>query len=518
MEYPEHYSIIKTGRLSLQNWLIKNYPDFYKYLSDKYANIDIKAALYMFYNGIDNIPLCEECGKPVKFHGYIYGFSKFCCPTCAGKNEEVQNKLKQSLISNHGENYKEQIIKKIADTKQKKYGDSKYNNLAKSKQTCLEKYGVDNPMKNDLIKEKSKQTCLEKYGNEYYFASEAFLKNKNGYVEKTKQTCLEKYGGLNCMSNPIVKNKVKQTCLEKYGVEWNCMRPDAKNSRNFNSVPNESFANLLNQYNIEYEREYHLNGKSYDFKVDNYLIEINPSPTHNINWNPYGGKLMNKDYHLEKTELAKHNGYNVINVWDWDDMDKILYLIYKKESIYARNCILKEIKAKECNDFLNKYHLQNTCKGQSVKIGLYYNDILVSVMTFGKPRYNKKYEWELLRLCFHKDYKIVGGSEKMFKYFISNYNPNSIISYCDNSKFNGDVYDKLGFILNTKKITPSRHWYNYKTHMHITDNLLRQKGYDKLFNTNYGKGTDNHDLMIKNNFIEIYDAGQLTYEWKKCRK
>ena len=512
MEYPRHYSTIKTGRSSLDNWLNKNYPEFYKYLKDKYNDIDIKTAIYMFYEGIDSIPLCE-CGKPVKFHGYMYGFSKFCCQSCAGKNDEVQSKLKNTLIDKYGENYREQITQKTANTKLVRYGDSKYNNSTKNKQTCLERYGVDNPMKHESVKEKSKQTCLERYGNEYFLLSEMFLKDKEIYIEKSKQTCLERYGGFNCMSNPDIKSKVNQTCLERYGVDWNCMRSEAKNSRNFNSIPNEEFANLLNQYNIVFEREYYLNGKSYDFKVGDTLIEINPSATHNINWNPYGGKLMKKEYHLEKTELAKHNGFNMINVWDWDDVHKVIYLISQKERIYARECVLKEIDKDECNNFLNKYHLQNTCKGQIVRIGLYYNNILVSIMTFGKPRYNKKYEWELLRLCFHKDYKIIGGSQKMFKHFISNYNPNSIISYCDNSKFNGNVYINLGFNLKSKNINPSKHWYNCKTHIHITDNLLRQKGFDKLFNTNYGKGSDNQTLMVENNFIEIFDAGQATYEW-----
>ena len=105
----------------------------------------------MFYEGIDSIPLCE-CGKPVKFHGYMYGFSKFCCQSCAGKNDEVQSKLKNTLIDKHGENYREQIAQKTANTKLVRYGDSKYNNSTKNKQTCLERYGVDNPMKHESVK------------------------------------------------------------------------------------------------------------------------------------------------------------------------------------------------------------------------------------------------------------------------------------------------------------------------------------------------------------------------------
>ena len=97
-----------------------------------------------------------------------------------------------------------------------------------------------------------------------------------------------------------------------------------------------------------------------------------------------------------------------------------------------------------------------------------------------------------------------------FIYFIRNYNPKSIISYCDYSKFSGDVYNRLGF-KKMKNSTPSKHWYNGK--QHITDNLLRQRGYDQLFNTHYGKGTSNEQLMLENGFVEIYDCGQMTFIW-----
>ena len=370
-------------------------------------------------------------------------------------------------------------------------------------------------MKSDTVQNRSKQTCLEKYGTEYFLNSDEYMSQKIKYLDKAKQTGLEKYGGPNPMHDEDVKNKVKQTCLEKYGVEWNCMRPEAKNSRNFNSKPNEEFKNLLEQNNIPYEREFKIDNRLYDFKVGDTLVEINPSPTHNINWNPYGGKIIDNMYHFTKTINGKSHGYNVINVWDWDDVYKIIYIINRnKIKIGARCCEVREISNKKCNEFLNKYHLQNSCKSQKIKIGLYYKDILLGVMTFGKPRYNKNYDWELLRLCYHKDYNIIGGSEKMFSYFIKTYNPNNILTYCDMSKFNGNIYKKLGF-QTLKTIKPSKHWYNCKTNQHITDNLLRSNGFDRLFGSEFGKGSSNEDLMRFHGFVEIYDAGQKTFIWKK---
>ena len=126
-------------------------------------------------------------------------------------------------------------------------------------------------------------------------------------------------------------------------------------------------------------------------------------------------------------------------------------------------------------------------------------------MTFGKPRYNKNYEWELLRLCTHKDYKVVGGSERLWKHFLKKLNPKSIISYCDNSKFSGEVYERLGMKLKEAQ-QPSCNWSKGKRR--ITQNLLNQRGADQLIGTNYGKGTSNRDIMIKNKWLEVYDCGQ----------
>lgn len=105
--------------------------------------------------------------------------------------------------------------------------------------------------------------------------------------------------------------------------------------------------------------------------------------------------------------------------------------------------------------------------------------------------------------------KVVGGPEKLFKYFIKAYKPESIVSYCDLSKFTGYMYTNLGF--SQKKVSIGKHWFNPKTKQHITDNLLRQRGFDQLFGTSYGKNTSNEELMKQVGFVEIYDCGQVTY-------
>ena len=121
MDTPKSISSIVTGRSSLKDWLYKNYPEFYQYLIDKYGMDNFKIMVYMYYNDIDSIPTCSVCGKPVKFHGYTYGFAKYCGSKCARESNESKEKYKRTNIERYGEDYSKVISKKVNKTKLEKY-------------------------------------------------------------------------------------------------------------------------------------------------------------------------------------------------------------------------------------------------------------------------------------------------------------------------------------------------------------------------------------------------------------
>ena len=415
---------------------------------------------------------------------------------CSLSNEEVKLKSKKTCLNRYGVDHpmKTSAVRE------------------KAVDTCVNRYGVDHPMKNSLIKEKVKTTVLKRYGVDNPM--------KNSLIkEKAVQTNLEKYGVRNPLQSEEIRNKIEDTNLRKYKVPYFCMTKKCRLSNGGTvSRVNQNFSRFLSENNIDCKLEYPLKRYSFDIQItdSNILLELNPTYTHNSTVGAVlrGHQCHPKDpnYHKLKTDIATEHGYRCIHVFDWDPWTKILNLINpNKLKLYARNCILQEITKHECDEFLNKYHLQNTCRGQIVRFGLYYNDELVQLMTFGRPRYNKNYQWELLRLCSRDDYKIVGGASKLFKKFITKYSPKSIISYCDLAKFNGDVYSKLGFQL-TNRTSPAINWS--KGTQRITDNLLRQRGADQLIGTSDGKGSSNREIMLRENWVEVYDCGQDVYTWK----
>lgn len=400
---------------------------------------------------------------------------------------------------------KPEFQEKIRHIKEQKYGDKFYTNREKYNQTSLDKYGVKWGMSTKEAQDKARKTTMERYGVPFTFMDDDFQK-------QIHQDIKNKYGVNSMTQLDDIKDKINQTCLKKYGVNWACQRMDARVYSN-DSKPNKKFAKLLDKYNIKYEREFVLNNYSYDFKINDILVEINPWATHNIDWSPFNNPVK-KNYHKKKSDIAINEyGYKCICIWDWDDMETVIktFLLPKTNKLSARKCICKEVDLVNTLEFLKKNHIQGPCRNIKISIGIYYNDLLVGIMCWGKPRYNQNVSYELLRMCYVNDTLVVGGTKKMFNYFIENHHPKSLVSYCDLSKFTGNIYQELGFI-RIKNTIPSIHWINPKL-IHITNNLLNQRGFDQLFNTSYGKGTSNQQLMLEHGFVRIYDCGQATFLW-----
>ena len=522
-EYPntlDDIRHIKTGRSSLENFIKIHYPWFYLYLQKNFQFAHtFQEKVYDFYNNITESPKCAVCGGAVKFHGYTKGYSTHCCAGCKAKDKAVSDKIREGLVLRYGENFGKIMTDKCRSTCLEIYGDRHFNNPEKRISTCRERYGCDSVLESSDIQEKIKNKCKELYGTEYWLGSEDRKRRNSEIVKKSQDTCMEMYGTTSATKSPEVKLKISNTVHDRYGVDWACQRKEIHGDWGSRSKTNNEFAKLLSSHNIDFEQEFVIGSYIYDFKVGNILVGINPSATHNITWSPYGTHYgtpkKDKTYHLHKTLNAEQAGYRVLHVWDWDRKDLIVIsqLLPKTSTVYARDCVVKEVTKNECDEFLKENHLQGTCNGQSIRLGLYDKNFkLVQIMTFGKSRYSKNYEFELLRLCTSTGYVVLGGSEKIFRFFIKKYNPKSIISYCDRSKFTGDVYKKLGFVHH--KSDPTKHWYNIKTKKHITNTYLLKNGADRLLGTSYGKGSSNDDIMKSNGFVEIYDCGQDKWVWE----
>ena len=353
--------------------------------------------------------------------------------------------------------------------------------------------------------EKSQITNLCKYG----------VPNQGMRSEVQQQmrdTMEARYGVRYARYLPEVEAKVQATCLERYGAPYYIQTETANQNNHIRiSKLNQDFGTLLAQNGIDHSFELYLDSKFFDICIPDLriVIEIDPTYSHSAIGNHWRAQGLPSTYHIDKSQLAQKYGYRCIHVFDWDDWHKILQLLLPKKHIYARICTVQSVDKATADSFTAMNHIAGKCQGQHLNYGLYDSAMqLLMVMTFGRPRYTQKYDLELLRLCSRVDVQVLGGANKLFYQFRKDHPVESVISYCDLSKFTGAVYPQLGMALDHVS-APAKIWS--KGQQKITDNLLRQRGFDQLFHTSFGKGTSNEALMLEHNWLPIYDCGQAVY-------
>lgn len=446
--------------------------------------------------------------------------------TRAEHREETSAKARATMLAHYGVEYamqSKELQQKAAATNFERYGVANPAQNAeirkkiseatsseayqeKYRQTSLSHYGVARPAQSAEVQNKMKATCLEKYGVEYV--------SQHDEVKQRMIQNAERARILHPEISTISKQRMHEVCLEKYGVDWFCQLKQCREAAHQTiSQANRTVGAALASIGCDVAYELSLGSYSYDLAIpsQHLVIEINPSYTHNTEGNHYG-VARSIDYHLKKTQTAADNGYRCVHIFDWDNVDKVLQMFTPKTNVYARRCAIDEIDADTANEFESLYHLQGPVKGQKVCLGLFYQGQLIQIMTFGKPRYNNKYDWELLRLCTAAQYRVVGGAKRLWSHFLKLHEQESVISYCDVAKFTGDVYSQLGMKL-LYTTSPSKVWS--KGSQKITDNLLRQRGFDQLFSTDFGKGTSNEELMLQHGWLPVYDCGQQVWAYQK---
>lgn len=419
----------------------------------------------------------------------------------------------------------------------KKSKDMQYKKISEAREkTFIEKYGVENVFMLDNIKSKIKSTNLERYGDTCALRNED-IKNKR------RETCIKRYGVDNPSKSSEVKDKIHDhlslnmpdnvkdilyTNTYKFeelvsSIDYTCRTPRAICDK----IGYYTTTVMKRYYELELDKKYpvqfyrsHYENEVHDYIVDNYngtvinnrKIAIYPYeldlyiPDRNLGIE-FNGDYWHSDintsydYHQKKSLYAKDKGIFIYHIWEheWNDPRKnriiksqlINLLNNNAFRIYARKCEVREVSPKDSREFLDNNHIQGN-RNSSIKLGLYYNNELVSLMTFGKDKFiDKSDNYQLLRFCNKLNTSVVGGASKLFKYFLDNYNYDnkSIISYCDISKGKGIVYEKLGFKLD-KITSPNYIWINlqtgdlksrYQCQMKNEESIMISNGYARLF-------------------------------------
>ncbi len=258
-------------------------------------------------------------------------------------------------------------------------------------------------------------------------------------------------------------------------------------------------------------RHFRIDGTEYDILIPSkkLLIEYD-----GLYWHSEKAGY-DKKKHLDKTIKAEANDYQLIHVFEdeWikkrDIVESRLKSLFGANSrIYARKTEVVELSSKEAREFFNTNHIQGYTSS-SVRLGLMSGGKIVAAMTFAKPRYDREYDWELIRFANNIGINVVGGAGKLLSAFRS-LNGGSILSYADRRWSRGKVYESLGFEqIGTS--SPS-YWY-FKGDLRKNRQTFQKAKLKEL--PNYDAAKTEVDIMLEAGWNRIWDCGNLIFALRK---
>lgn len=257
-----------------------------------------------------------------------------------------------------------------------------------------------------------------------------------------------------------------------------------------------------------------LDGNELDIFLPDYELAIEFD---GIFW--HSELYKDSNYHLNKTLKCEEKKIRLIHIFEdeWNNKKEIWKSMLRNilgitsQVTYARKCDLRVVPNNEANQFLKANHLQGIC-GSQIKYGLYYNNELVSIMTFGSSRHfigNGQSQYELLRFCNKLNTRVIGAASRLFKHFIKTNSPQTVVSFADRRWSNGNLYNQLNFTLYNK----SKPNYSYivkgerKNRFNFRKSILVEK-------YNCPKEISESDFCKQQGWYKIYDCGCLCFEWK----
>ena len=475
-----------------------------------------------------------------------------------GYQKMAADKRKKTLIDRYGvenpmdlSSSKEKIIKtnlerygvdnalKISGVHELGVAASK-SDASKSKRilTNIDRYGGNAPMCSISIQEKAKAVNVERYGVDNFSKTDIFkqlMQNDNPmFYDKNKEAFAEslflKYGVRKLTDLPYFKDSIA-----KYRVGNESLFEYMKNITHINyDAVRKVYRDHGKDYAIEYIERYKTEGmtspelgmskifskmvpsiEKFDKKVlenAGYRPDFKLTDSHGndvyINVDglfPHSEICKDKNYHIDIRNAFEAEGKRIIQIYEDEIVNKpqaVLSFInnvlgLNHIRVGARECMIVPIEWSAASEALNNWHLMGA--GSPARcIGLFYNDNLISVMTYK----NKGKDTEIVRYASVPGTTSAGGFSRLVSY-IEKQNPGrDIISFCDMRYSTAKSYISSGFIeIENKRSIIGFSWTDFKNR----------------FNRLYCRANmDDRKLTEKQHAEElglskIYDAGQAKF-------
>ena len=515
LKYPKRYCSVRCGSIGAKRVEERKFDCVCQLCGEQFKGIRPTAK----YCPNDHYRECATCGKTFKLRSN-YSVATTCSKKCAAAIidfEKRSNDYRATLAERYGE-------------------------------------GVVNVSQLDFVKEKKKATLMEHYGVENPSLSPEIVAKRTEILKKvlatgevqakTRATNLERYGVECVFQSEGVKEKIRATNLKRYGVDnvfklESYHRKSVENSRTISKLNRSWKALLEEKFGLPVELEAKIaDGMWADLKIGEVYIDLNPTVTHNSTTSfvhitkrcpnedctdPKHGPI-DKAAHHKRALAARKEGKIFLQKFDWMNDEIFLSIIQSKlkldeVKIGARECKLKEISQSEANRFLKVNHLLGGSSGQTACFGLYYRGELVFVSTFGKARFNKKFEWEAIRSCSKMGVFVAGGLTRCDSRFKKLHHPESIVSYVDLALSTTQIAEEMNPGWELKSVNRGTStWVNMSAKVpFVKSSSARALSADRLLGMEIGSKypltMSNEEVLKAEGYLEVFGAGSLTFGW-----
>lgn len=433
---------------------------------------------------------------------YYYTNTKLnLCKTC---------KVKYTRISRDNK----EIVPRIYCSKECQHTDPELSEMMKERKAKTDQ---------KVAQKKRAATMLKRFG--YTTNSQRpEIKKRIGKLHSTRQLPKEVLDLINdrdwIHDQYITKRKTASVIASELGIDYstiivrlNRFGIDVRPSGG-ESYEERTLVDFIDTLGIPYERNIRkIIGKELDVYIPSKSLAIEYN---GLFWHSIG--LVNSEWsphyksHQLKTDLCEENGIDLISInsdW-WLNSPNIVKGMIKSrlglnERFFARKCEVIAIDNKIANQFHDDNHIQGSTRHR-ISLAIIKDNQILQVASFGKPRFNREYEWELIRLSSLIGTTVVGGTSRLIKAFRRD-NPGSIISYCDRQYSSGNVYKQLGF-KESHRTNPGYYWTDTMKLFHRTK-FMKHK-LSKLLD-NYDENLSESQNMMNNRYRKYYDCGQIVY-------
>ena len=468
---------------------------------------------------VQDIPhpiMCANCGiMPVKWKNGRY--LEYCSTKCSGSSSQRKKNVRQTVIEKYGvdnvfanEDIKSLIRNKLIERYNVDNPSKSAEVQEKKKASFLTRYGVDTAVNIPHVKDKIKQPNLLKYGN--YSGSVKWEENVQDKL-LDEEWLAEQHHQRKKSHTQIAKDlNISPSTVDRY-----CKKYEIQTINHFSSTYQDELYNyiagIVNSEHVRANVRDIIPPFEIDILVNDVGIEVD-----GVYWHSEIAGQRDRSYHVKKRELANQHNIHMIQIWsnEWINKPDIVKsrlssIFGKNNTIYARETNIRTIDDNIAAAFFNETHIQGHMRA-SIYYGLYKDSDLVAAMSFGKSRYNKGIEYELIRFSNQLGTTVVGGASKLFKYFIRTHNPSTIISYSDRRWNTGLLYNKIGF--EYSHTSASNYWYfRYNNPNILFSRVQFQKHKLSKLLENFDPNQTEWENMVNNGYDRIWDCGNDVFIW-----